>query len=597
MRLFMSTPASISAEPGYRVPSLSPSEKLSVLLICDDHRGHANTVLDHIAALTAHSAHDVRVFNPCGMKGSRYLDLSEFDVIVLHYSLVIISDHYLSPSFREQIRRFRGLKIQFLQDEYRWVDAITAMMRHLGIHVLFTLLRSGSIPLIYDDARLPGVHIITTLAGYVPNNLIDRDVLPLEHRPIEIGYRGRMLSFWLGRLAQEKVWIAQGVLARASQYNLRCDIAWKEEDRIYGQPWIDFISSCRATLGTESGASITDFDGTLEKRTKAYLAEFPSASFEEVTRDVVGSYDGKVPVTAISPRVFEAAALRTALILFPGEYSGVIKPWEHYIPLRKDFGNMHHVVAKLRDLPFLRAMTERTYRDLVISGRYSQQALADAFDQVLITYGKRISQRRKMCYYLASLERPCAMVVSTAKETVRPWLLVPQNILKGLLAVGLLMRSTTGRQVLKAFIKDASFRQAVSFGDLVRDILKLAVVGQVVAGKVSERPFEVHVDFHPERGALVLESQRLLTCKVSGTCSLSVVGREQHVKSMVWNHSAVGGTVSYVVAPFLHITVCVGDYDLHSFEGFVQLMRHAPELAWDLCGYLVNAPSGVRRAA
>ncbi|MET0513765.1 MAG: hypothetical protein ABW047_00330, partial [Nitrospiraceae bacterium] len=100
----MSTPISINAEPEYRAPSLSPPEKLSVLLICDDNRGHANTVLDHIAALTAHSAHDVRIFNPCGMKGSRYLDLSEFDVIVLHYSLVIISDHYLSPAFREQIR-------------------------------------------------------------------------------------------------------------------------------------------------------------------------------------------------------------------------------------------------------------------------------------------------------------------------------------------------------------------------------------------------------------------------------------------------------------------------------------------------------------
>lgn len=568
-----------------------------MLLLCDDHSGHANTVLDHIAALTSCSVHDVRIFNPCGMKSSRYLDLQEFDVVVLHYSLVIISDHYLSPAFREHIRRFRGLKIQFLQDEYRWVNASTAMMRHLGIHVLFTLLQSERISAIYNDVRLPHVKTITTLAGFVPDKLVGRDVAPLENRPIEIGYRGRTLPFWLGRLAQEKIWIGQQVLAMASQYNLRCDIAWKEVDRIYGQPWIDFIASCRATLGTESGASITDFDGMLEKRTKAYLAESPSATFEEVARDVLGSYDGNVPVTAISPRVFEAAALRTALIMFPGEYSGVIKPWEHYIPLQKDFSNMDHVVAKLRDMPFLRAMTERTYRDLVASGHYSQQALARAFDEVLAMYGNPISQRRKVRYRLASLERPCAIAISNATKKVQPWLLVPQNILKGLLAVGLLMRSPVGRHVLKAFIMDAPLRRSIGLGDLSRDILKLAVVGQVVAGKVSERPFEVRLDFNPERGALVLESHPLASGKIPVGCSLGALSLEHQVKSMVWNHSAVGGTVRYAIAPFLRIKVCVGNYDLHSFEGFIKLVRRAPELAWDLCGYLIKIPSMPRRAS
>lgn len=570
------------------VDSLAPSDTLSVLLLCDDHPGHANTVLDHIEALTASSVHDVRRFNPCGLKSSRFLDLREFDVLVLHYSLVIVSNHYLSPDFREQIRQFKGLKIQFLQDEYRWVDAITAMMRDLGIHVLFTLLPPKSISKVYDDVRLPGVRKITALAGYVPDNLLGRRVPPIGSRPIEIGYRGRELPFWLGRLAQEKMLIAKGVLARAPQYNLRCDIAWKEEDRIYGPRWIEFLSSCRATLGTESGASLTDFDGQIEQQTKAYLAEAPSATFEEVSHAVFGSYDGAVPITAISPRVFEAAALRTALILFPGEYSGIIQPWEHYIPLAKDFSNMDAVVEKLRDLAFLEAMTQRAYKDLIASGRYSQRALTAAFDNVVSTYGTSVGKRRKVCYRLASLERPYAVTVAKTRDALRPYLLIPQNLFKGLLAIMLMLGAKPGWQVLWAYIRGDDLRQAVRLSELMRDVLKLAVVGQVSKGRPSASGFEIQAKLHSERRSLVLLSQPLSQGQKPSACRFLQIDGDQQVNTMVWNHAAVGGSVCYAICPGIRILVCVGDYDLHSFEGLLQLMRCRPALAWGLCHHLVQ---------
>ncbi|MFO0765330.1 MAG: hypothetical protein U0231_00745 [Nitrospiraceae bacterium] len=384
------------------------------------------------------------------MKQSRYLDLDEFDVVVLHYSLVIISDHYLSPSFQEQIRRFRGLKIQFLQDEYRWVDAISAQMRDLGIHILFTLLQPDRITSLYDQRRLPGVTVLTTLAGYVPDNLVGLPVPSLSERRIEIGYRGRTLPYWLSRLAAGKGMDRPRVLARAPRYNLRCDIRWQEEDRIYGQRWIDFIASCRATLGTESGASITDFDGTLEKRTKAYLAESPRATFDEVSRAILGEHDGKVPVTAISPRVLEAAALRTALVLFPGEYSGAIQPWERYISAREGFlQRLDEVVEKLRDLPSS-GHDRRAHRDLVASGRYSQRALTELFDDAVSRYGRRVGKRRKLCYRLASLERPCAVASAKVRGAVRPYVALPQNLLKGGLALARMV-TKAGREVLGLF--------------------------------------------------------------------------------------------------------------------------------------------------
>jgi len=378
---------------------------LRILLLCDDDPGHANTTLDHIRAFSRFSCHEVYTFNPRLVLYNAFLDLNEFDVVVIHYTLAIIDNYYLSPSFRKKIKRFSGLKVQFIQDEYRRVDQFTAMTRYLGIRVLFSMLPPTSIQKLYNETRLPGVVKVHTLAGYVPDDLRNLPTLPLAERPIDIGYRGRAIPFWLGRFGQEKRRIAEGVLERANRYGLRCDIAWREEDRIYGDRWTDFLRSCRSVLGTESGVSITDFDGSIERQTREYLSKRPHADFEEVYREILEPHEGNFPIKVISPRVFEAAALGTALILFPGEYSGILEPWRHYLPLAPDFSNMDRVVERLRDRDSLSAMTERAHADLVASGRYSHRVLIQQLDELVATYGTVQGKPGKLGYHLARLER------------------------------------------------------------------------------------------------------------------------------------------------------------------------------------------------
>lgn len=562
----------------------------SVLLLCDDQRGHANTVLDHIAALVATSDHDVRVFNPCGMARSRYLDLNEFDAVAIHYSLVIVSDYYLAPAFREQIRRFPGLKILFIQDEYRWVDEITAMMRYLGIHVLFTLLSPEKIPTVYPESRVPGVVKLTTLAGYVPDHLVGLETPPIGTRPIDIGYRGRTLPYWLGRLAQDKVRIGQGVLACAGRYNLRCDIAWDERDRIYGHRWIQFLQSCKATLGTESGASITDFDGSIERQTKAYLAEHPTADFEEVHRAILGPYEDNTRVTAISPRIFEAAALRTALILFPGEYSGIVKPWVHYIPLAKDFSNMDEVVACLRDSEFLEELTERTYRDLVASGRYGQSVLSREFAEAVSRYGVARGRRPAIRYQLARLEQPCAVAMQRARRAVQPILRLPSTLLKGWMALLFLLGAKGGWRAMVGLCTDRELRRRVRFTALLKDILKLVAVGRARYGAQAVRGrFTVAVQVDPIHGKLLFESRpvhaadRAETERGSTTdeswAHAAMLVRQGRLETMIWNHTALGGDVRVRLVPGIGLVLSVGEYDWYSFDSFVELARRRPEQA------------------
>ena len=175
------------------------------------------------------------------------------------------------------------------------------------------------------------------------------------------------------------------------------------------------MSSGRATLGSESGATITDFDGSAERRTRAYLERHPDADYHEVHRHVLHEYEGNVMMNVVSPRVFEAVALRTALVLFPGEYSGVVDPARHCITLAKDFSNFDEVAERLRDLDGLEEMTANAYEDLIASGRYSIKRFVERFDQAIDEHGApRRRGTGQLRYRAARFERPALLSAQRA---------------------------------------------------------------------------------------------------------------------------------------------------------------------------------------
>ena len=371
----------------------SLTRKLQILLLCVQPSAGAKTIRDHVDAFGRHSRHRVRVLqNLPPLYGSfngriptfpRDLDLEIFDVLVIHYSNFLLSDIHFDASARERIANFRGLKVLFLQDEYRQVDAICTQIRNLGFDVLFTCVPEAEIEKVYPAAKLPGLCRISNLTGYVPEDLLRRKARPLAERPVDVGYRARQVPFWLGNLGAEKWQIAPKFLSATSGSGLKCDVTYREEDRLYGKRWIQFFESCRSVLGSESGASIFDFTGELQQAVERYLAEHPGATFEEIHERFLKEHEGRVRLNQISPRSFEAAALRTAMVLYEGEYSGILVPERHFIPLRKDFSNIDDVVKAIRDTPRLQEMVDRTYREIAASGKYSYRSFIDRFDRVV----------------------------------------------------------------------------------------------------------------------------------------------------------------------------------------------------------------------
>jgi hypothetical protein len=71
------------------------------------------------------------------------------------------------------------------------------------------------------------------------------------------------------------------------------------------------------------------------------------------------------------------------MILYEGRYSGILLPWRHYVPLRKDHANMAEVAAVLRDLPRAQAIVDAAHRDVALNPAYSFAAHGAHVDDVM----------------------------------------------------------------------------------------------------------------------------------------------------------------------------------------------------------------------
>lgn len=261
----------------------------------------AATVHNHLDCLAGASSHKVY---PIPMMGDLPpgLDLDGFDVVALHYTLVLASEAYVSAAARAQLARARSLKVVFIQDEYRHVNATIDALRAIDAGLLMTCVPANEIEKVYSSQRLPKTKKVNVLTGYVDRELCARDVPPYAQRRIDVGYRARKLPPWLGDLSQEKTRIALQFGADAPAYGLVCDLGYREEERLYGERWINFISNCRATLGVESGASVFDFDGEVEAGVKRDLMESPSTPYDVLRRRHFEHLEGRIRLNQISPR-------------------------------------------------------------------------------------------------------------------------------------------------------------------------------------------------------------------------------------------------------------------------------------------------------
>jgi glycosyltransferase involved in cell wall biosynthesis len=349
-----------------------------VLLICFYDPAGISTVPETVAFMQSASRFAVTVLNlfehraDAGfLKLHAWINLDAYGAVVVHNTTSYNVDNLrsLDQALARKLRDFRGVKILMKQDENYRFREVAQYVGDTGFDVVFTCLPPEAVPLVYPPEVAGRPRFERMLTGYVTPTLRARDPLA-GPRPIDIGYRGSLQPLSFGWLAYEKRKIGDDVAQMLAGQGLVLDISSRWEDRFGGDAWFDFLSSCKATLGAESGASIFDLQGDLEQRCAGLEAQHASLPTERerseaVLRDLA-ELEGNIRYHQISPRHFEAAACGTVQLLYPGAYSGILVPGRHFFLLERDYSNLADAVSFLRDESRRRAMAARAYEEVIL---------------------------------------------------------------------------------------------------------------------------------------------------------------------------------------------------------------------------------------
>lgn len=353
---------------------------MNVLLLCNKPAPsrNARNLIDHIESFSKFSKYNITELNPFKYK-IKNINLSQYGIIIIHYSLNISSEQYIQNSLRASISEFNGVKVLFIQDEYKHVNRTIDAIKSLEIDIIFTCLQESEFEKVYSRDKLGDISIFNTLTGYVPEKTNCFGSKSYHERNIDVSYRARDIPEWLGKLGKEKIDIADKFQKLSYEYNLTVDIDCTEQSRLYGKKWIELLENSKAALGTESGASVFDFTGEIQTNVERYKAKHPEATFETLSQLFFESEEGLIYQNQISPRCFEYAYHNVLMVLFEGEYSGILHPHKHYIPLKKDFSNINEVIQAIKNKDIWKSITTNAKHDLINSGKYSYRSFINKF--------------------------------------------------------------------------------------------------------------------------------------------------------------------------------------------------------------------------
>ncbi len=267
-----------------------------------------------------------------------------------------------------------------IQDECIYTDLMSGLIDDFEVDHVFSLAPESEWRKIYPDVDHDRVRFHRVLAGYLDEGTlgrIDRIVDQAPERPIEIGYRAWSGLLSLGRHGVLRRRLAEVFGPAAAARGISTDISVDMADIHHGDDWYRFLASCKYFLGAEGGATVLDPNGEFMVRTERYLAEHPGAGFEQVEAACFPGEDGRLQLFAISPRHLEACATRTCQLLVEGEYSGVLRAGEHYIPVRRDLSNVEEVLDLVQSDSERLRITEAAHRDVVASGLYTYRRLVE----------------------------------------------------------------------------------------------------------------------------------------------------------------------------------------------------------------------------
>jgi hypothetical protein len=329
--------------------------KVLVMHSLGDPKKASSFLINHVAALIkyypehSYVYHDTTTNSPDSLTG-------------VHFDAIVFDVTFWTARWAEDNRMIRlkidyafikdtqAIKIALPQDEYDCSEILDRWLCEWKIDVVFSVI-DGYWDILYPNYSKMG-KIKLGYTGYIDNTLLSYKIKPWSQRAIDIGYRAKKLPPYFGYIGENKWRIGEVVRNLAKSSGIIADISLGDEGTLLGDDWLSFINNCKFTLGAVSGSSLLDPVGAIQRSVRSYILRYPEATYEEVRAECFAGKDGIYEFTAISPRVLEAGMLESCQILTEGVYSGILEPWQDYIPLKSNGENFEDVTRAMKDFAF-----------------------------------------------------------------------------------------------------------------------------------------------------------------------------------------------------------------------------------------------------
>ena len=310
------------------------------------------------------------------------LENKSFDVAIVTYEILAMRT---SPLWSLIKGRVAGVlnqaswKIALPQDDYTAFDELDRFLHEHEFDVILTPITQDW-ELLYPRCSRSGTIIDSVLTGYWESSLtaeVSRFAQPWNKRDIDVGQRIRLLPIYFGSEAQRKGILAESFATEAARAGFRVDVSTKEGDALIGDDWYRFLGRSKFTVGRIGGASVGDPKGNLAYKYKQLRQRFGHLQDHRLVHRLKLARYPNGNFTAVSPRIFEAAALGVAQILEDAEYFPSFEAGKHFIPLDPDLSNIHEVFRTMRDSEQSQAIAVETRKILIDSNLFSYQSFVD----------------------------------------------------------------------------------------------------------------------------------------------------------------------------------------------------------------------------
>lgn len=336
------------------------------------------TTFQHTLSFARHlHGCDVTYVNGLGLIGNA-ADNADYDLAIVTYELVALRN---VPFWEDIVKRIAPLlrrarvKVVMPQDDYSSCAVLDRFCVENGINFVFSPL-TRDLEMLYPQSISAGVEFHEAFTGYwesstaVPYSSLRK---PFRERTIDLGQRVRHLPPQLGLAAQRKGELALRFADFARENGFKCDVSTKDADVLVGTDWWRFLGDIRFTVGRLGGASIADPYGRLAARVNQLQLRRPSITYETLARRLRTDELPQGDFTAISPRLFECAAMGVCQILERAHYFDDFEPWRDYIPLEPGLGNLDEVFEAMKDHDRCEEIVRNAEESLIASGRHTYE--------------------------------------------------------------------------------------------------------------------------------------------------------------------------------------------------------------------------------